>query len=102
MRSNPRSPIFRTALRSSTTSRRAAFLQALARPGQHPLVITVSAGADTDLIDGVLEVGAPAAPADDSAVSTGTAIAVGGAAVLLAGVLIAWSLARRTASRRAA
>ena len=78
-----------------------AFLQALARRGQHPLGITGSAGADSDLIDGVLEVGAPAAPADDSVGSTGTAIAVGAAAVL-AGVLIAWSLARRTASRRAA
>jgi hypothetical protein len=80
----------------------AAFLQALARPGQHPLVITVSAGADTDLLDGVLEVGAPVAPTDDSAGERGTAIAVGAAAVLLAGALVAWRLARRTASRRAA
>lgn len=80
----------------------AAFLQALARPGQHPLVITVSAGADTDLIDGVLEVAAPVAPTDDSVGERGTAIALGSAAVLLAGALVAWRLARRTASRRAA
>ncbi len=38
-------------------------LAALARPGQHPLVFTLVAGADSDLLDGVLDTGL--APSDD-------------------------------------
>ncbi len=37
-------------------------LKALSLPGDHPLVITVVAGADADLLDGTLHV---AVPADD-------------------------------------
>lgn len=40
----------------------AAMLKALSLPGDHPLVITVVAGADADLLDGTLHV---AVPADD-------------------------------------
>lgn len=41
-----------------------AFLKLLAAPGEHPLVITVQAGADADLLDGVLRVAAPGELAD--------------------------------------
>lgn len=34
----------------------ARLLQALAKPGQHPMVFTITAGDDTDLLDGVLVV----------------------------------------------
>lgn len=34
-----------------------AFLKLLAAPGEHPLVITVQAGSEADLLDGVLHVG---------------------------------------------
>jgi hypothetical protein len=34
-------------------------LKALAQPGQHPLVFTVFAGPDSDLLEGTLKVGAP-------------------------------------------
>jgi hypothetical protein len=37
----------------------AAMLKALAAPGDHPLVITVLAGSDADLLDGTLSVTAP-------------------------------------------
>lgn len=45
----------------------AAFLKALATPGQHALVFTLVAGAQSDLLDGTLEVRSPvgAAGADD-------------------------------------
>jgi hypothetical protein len=42
----------------------AALLKKLAAPGEHPLVITVLAGQDSDLLDGVLRV---SAPVDDDA-----------------------------------
>ncbi|MDP3169082.1 MAG: hypothetical protein Q8M91_01955 [Polaromonas sp.] len=38
----------------------AAMLKALSLPGDHPLVITVLAGSDADLLDGTLTVSAPA------------------------------------------
>lgn len=38
----------------------AAMLKALSLPGDHPLVITVLAGSDADLLDGTLNVSAPA------------------------------------------
>jgi len=37
-----------------------AFLKAIGQPGQHPLVITVVAGKDADLLDGTLDVSAVA------------------------------------------
>lgn len=43
----------------------AAFLKQLATPGDHPLVITVLAGNDTDLLDGTLKTGAVPAAAQD-------------------------------------
>lgn len=42
-----------------------AFLKALAAPGAHPLVITVVAGPESDLLDGVLQVGNPGASHDE-------------------------------------
>jgi hypothetical protein len=40
----------------------AAFIEAISRPGQHPLVIMVVAGADADLLEATLTVPAVAAP----------------------------------------
>jgi hypothetical protein len=38
-----------------------AMLQALSRPGKHPLLLTFTAGEDSDLIEGTLDVPQPAA-----------------------------------------
>lgn len=38
-----------------------AFLKALSAPGEHALVVTLSTGKESDLLDGVLKVEAPAA-----------------------------------------
>lgn len=43
----------------------AALLQALAAPGEHALVFTVSAGPDADLLDGTLVIGGAKAATDD-------------------------------------
>ncbi len=43
----------------------AAFLRAVATPGEHALVFTVAAGKEADLLDGMLVTGSPAAAADD-------------------------------------
>lgn len=37
-----------------------AFLKAISQPGEHALVFTVTAGNDSDLLDGVLKIGGPA------------------------------------------
>lgn len=42
-----------------------AFLKALGTPGTHPLIITVVAGQDSDLLDGVLHVGGQDLANDD-------------------------------------
>jgi hypothetical protein len=39
----------------------AALLKLLSTPGEHPLIITILAGDESDLLDGVLHVGAPSA-----------------------------------------
>jgi hypothetical protein len=70
----------------------AAMLKALQVPGDHALVITIRAGKDTDLLDAVLKVAAPAAAhghghdhtdwrhlAADIAIGLGGLAAVGGA-----------------------
>lgn len=43
-----------------------AFLKALGAPGEHPLIITVVAGQDSDLLDGVLHVGGQDLAHDDN------------------------------------
>lgn len=43
----------------------AALIKALAAPGEHALVFTLSAGADADLLDGTLVIRGPAVVADD-------------------------------------
>ncbi len=90
----------------------AALLAALAAPGEHGLVFTLAAGADADLLSGVLRVGAlgadVAGPQPDhghshaetgvwAAVAAG-ALAVGGALGALAGV----AAERRRQRRRGA
>lgn len=74
-----------------------AFLKVLARPGSHPLVITVAAGSEADLLDGALTVAEAAHGHDDWA--PGWRIAgFAGATALVAAALL-WALKRR---RRAA
>lgn len=76
----------------------AADLAILARPGEHPLVVAVSAGDDADLLNGKLAV-----PAPKTAATTGEAPrwrvgwAGGGAALALA---VAAALALRRRGRR--
>jgi hypothetical protein len=62
-----------------------AFLKAISRPGEHALVITVTAGADADLLDGVLKVSEAAQPAREGGVPRAWAWAV---LVLAAFVLV--------------
>ena len=77
-----------------------ALVKKLSMPGEHPLVITVLAGQDTDLLDGVLRVPAPVKdhahdlPWRDLALgATGTATG----ALILGG--LAWRWRRRRAAR---
>jgi hypothetical protein len=87
----------------------AAFLQAVAAPGEHALVFTVVAGNETDLLDGMLVTGsAAAAPAaddhghahDDGHDHGVERAAWAGAVVLGLGVfsLVAWLRQRRRAA----
>lgn len=80
-----------------------AMLKLLATPGEHALVITVIAGADSDLLDGVLRVGVAPAGIDfghdhGPAVHAWLPWAVGAAVVLALGLGWRW----RTSARRAA
>lgn len=84
-----------------------ALLKLLATPGEHALVITVIAGEDSDLLDGVLRVGAAPAGIDfghDHGPDHGNSLRAwlpwaAGAAVALA-LLAGWRW--RTSARRAA
>jgi len=76
----------------------AAFLKALAEPGQHPLVITVVAGNDADLLEATLTgAGATAVAVDDphgQAATPWRSVAIGlGAVVTVAA--IGWFAIRR-------
>lgn len=70
-----------------------AFLKVLARPGSHPLVITVSAGSEADLLDGALAV----AEASDGHghETSGWRIAGYAGAAALVGAALLWGLKRR-------
>jgi hypothetical protein len=87
----------------------AAFLQAVAAPGEHALVFTVVAGNETDLLDGMLVTGNAAPAADDHGHDHGHGdghdhgverAAWAGAVVLGLGVfsLVAWLRQRRRAA----
>lgn len=75
-----------------------AFLKAIAKPGAHPLVITVTAGSDADLLDGTLNV---SAEADDHGhehgISWRTWVAGGLVALLL--IAATWRFLRRRRTR---
>lgn len=70
----------------------AAFLQALAKPGEHALVFTVAAGEQADLLDGTLRVPAQKAADDHVDVLTPRNAALAAGVLLLAagaaGVLV--------------
>jgi hypothetical protein len=71
-------------------------LAALGKPGEHPLVFTVAAAGETDLLDGSLKVGAAQddhGHEHDSVFSVRNAVLA--ALVLLAGVAAAFILRRR-------
>lgn len=81
----------------------AAFVAAVAKPGTHPLVIMVVAGADSDLLDATFTVGAPPVkPATTHAHAWWEDRRIALAALAVAAILAAaWTLARsrRTTSR---
>ena len=74
-----------------------AFLEAVSRPGAHPLIIMVVAGADADLLDATLTVPetAGAAVGDHDHPGWTRSAALLGALGLGVAVLVAWALARR-------
>jgi cobalt-zinc-cadmium efflux system membrane fusion protein len=73
----------------------AAFLKVIAQPGDHPLIFTLVAGNESDLLEGVLRVAAPPAEAHSH---LGERVAIGAAAVLAIGAL-AFALLRRRRAR---
>jgi hypothetical protein len=77
----------------------AAMLQALARPGEHPLVFTIAAGPQTDLLDATLEVGAAQAAHDEHAhLFTPRRATAAGVVLLLAAVGV-FAMRRRSRAR---
>ncbi len=76
----------------------AALLKALAAPGEHPLVVTILAGADSDLLDGTLKVSAGTAVdghADDGHGHDGPSATVWLALGLVVLAVLAWFLGRK-------
>jgi hypothetical protein len=71
-----------------------AFLKALATPGEHALVVTISTGKESDLLDGVLKV--EAAPAEHARAVPPWVWGGGIALVLGATAAIVWQRRRRT------
>lgn len=70
-----------------------AFVKAVSRPGAHPIVVTVTAGKDADLLEGTLNV-----PAADSGPATAAISWRTGAAAAIAALFAAagaWALWRR-------
>lgn len=81
-------------------------LEALARPGEHPLVFTIVAGDQSDLLEGTLKVTAEQLDHghdhDHDPLFTPLRATLGGAAVLLLGGTAVWMVRRRPAARRQA
>ena len=78
-------------------------LEALARPGEHPLVFTIVTGDQSDLLEGTLKVTAEQLDhgndEDHDHLFTPARAAVGGAAALLLGGTAIWMVRRRRAAR---
>lgn len=68
----------------------AGFVQALGQPGRHALVMTITAGADADLLDALVEVAAAPVAADADALASMTPVLAGGLGLgaLAAGALL--------------
>jgi hypothetical protein len=81
-------------------------LEQLSRPGEHPLVITIVAGDQSDLLEGMLKVTPEQLghghdhDQDHDHLFTPVRAAMAGAAVLLLGGSAAWVVRRRRAARR--
>lgn len=75
----------------------ASFVKALGQPGTHPLVVTLTAGSEADLLEGSLDVEAPTTEAHDG---TGTSGWLIGGGLLGAALLAGVALARRGARRK--
>lgn len=75
-----------------------AFVKAVSTPGAHPMVISIVAGADADLLEGALKV--PEPPHEHASLATDwrTWLAGAGAAIVLAAG--AWHFLRRRARAR--
>lgn len=71
-----------------------AFVQALGRPGEHPLVVTVTAGEEADLLETTLTVAAPP-PASGEAEARPVTTALAGTLGLVALGAGAWLLRQR-------
>lgn len=86
----------------------AAFLKAMKAPGEHAVVITVLAGADSDLLDGTLKTGNAQADghghAHDEGAGHGHGLSLTAwlAIALAALAALAWFLSRRPQGRQAA
>lgn len=77
----------------------AEFVKALSAPGEHPLVFTLVAGNESDLLEGVIAVPAAAAPHDDPLSWKAWAAIAGG---ILAAAAVAFTLRRRQSAAVAA
>ncbi|VWX62901.1 conserved exported hypothetical protein [Burkholderiales bacterium 8X] len=97
---------FRSELGNYTVAE-AAFLKALSAPGEHAIVITILAGADSDLLDGTLKTGAAGADAHGHAPNDGgdhgrRLPLTAWLAIALAAIAgLAWLLRRKKAGARA-
>lgn len=81
----------------------AALLKMLAQPGEHPLVFTVIAGQDSDLLDGILKVETVVAQDGDAAhlhLPLAAGLALGAMALVLI-IVGAWRLRARRRARAA-
>lgn len=76
----------------------ARFIEALSRPGHHPLVVTVLAGRDSDLLQATLDIAAPAAQASRGMPRL-PVLAAAGALAALGAVGGALALRRRARTR---
>lgn len=72
------------------------FIAALSQPGAHPLVVTLTAGQEADLMEATLTQGAPADAAPAGLHRRPVMLLAGGAGLLVLGAVV-WRIRRRAA-----